>query len=285
MNIAVIPNPDKNRAMEYTAEICRVLQASGARPVMLDALRSDTSGMDADYVPDYDAMMAACDAVVTVGGDGTIIQAAKHAIRYDRPVIGVNCGRLGFLAELEGGELDQLGRLAAGDYDVTSRILLDVTLCTGGANTHCTAVNDLYIARGSLFHMIELDVEYRQQRVCQYRADGLIFATPTGSTAYSLSAGGPVIDPATHCILMTPICPHTLVARPTVFGAESDLKVHIHLRDGEKINVAVDGDQIYHLKDGDSVTIAQAAQTLRLIQLKPRSFYSVFTEKFSGKTE
>jgi NAD+ kinase len=283
MHIAVIPNPDKPHALAYTAEICRVLNESGGRPVMLEALRSLTAGMDADYVPDYDAMMTACDAVVTVGGDGTIIQAAKHAIHYDRPLIGVNSGRLGFLAELESGEIHELKRLVTGDYTVTPRILLDITLRRQAGDVHCKAVNDVYISRGSLFHMIELDVEYRSQRVCQYRADGLIFATPTGSTAYSLSAGGPVIDPATQCILMTPICPHTLVARPTVFGADSDLTVHIRLREGERINVAVDGEEVHQLQSEDCVTIRQAPQQLKLIQLKPRSFYSVFTAKFSGK--
>lgn len=283
MNIAVIPNPDKARALEYTAEICRVLNECGGRPVMLEELKTCTSGMDADYLPDYDALMTACEAVVTVGGDGTIIQASKHAVRYDRPVVGVNCGRLGFLAELEAEEVHLLRRLVAGDYSITSRILLDITLQTQDGDICSKAVNDVYIARGSLFHMIELEVEFQQQRVCQYRADGLIFSTPTGSTAYSLSAGGPVIDPGTHCILMTPICPHTLVARPTVFGAESDIKVHIYLREGEQINVAIDGDEVHHLRSHDCVTISQAKQQLKLIQLKPRSFYSVFTEKFSGK--
>ncbi len=285
MHIAVIPNPDKPHALSYAAEICRVLNEAGGRPLMLEALRPLTTDMETDYVADYDAMMAACTAVVTVGGDGTIIQAAKHAMKYDRPLVGVNSGRLGFLAELEPGEIEALKQLVCGDYTVTQRILLDITLRRQAGDVRCTAVNDVYISRGSLFHMIELDVEYRGQRVCQYRADGLIFATPTGSTAYSLSAGGPVIDPATHCILMTPICPHTLVARPTVFGAESDLTVHIRLRDGEHINVAVDGDEVYRMQSEDCVTIRQAPQQLKLIQLKPRSFYSVFTAKFSGKDD
>lgn len=285
MRVAVIPNPDKRNALVYTAQICQLLNENGAQPVMLDSLRTETEQMHAEYQSDYDSLMKDTDVALTIGGDGTIIHAAKYAVKYDRPLLGVNCGRLGFLAELEAEEIDQVCRLISGKYAIAPRMMLQITLYQNGRRIQRLALNDVSVSRGNLPHMIDLTVQYQQQCFCHYRADGLIFSTPTGSTAYSLSAGGPVIDPTTNCILMTPICPHTLFARPVVFGSESDLCVYATLNEKEQINVAIDGEETYQLQSGDHVSITCAQEHLRLIQMKPRLFYDIFTSKFSGKGE
>lgn len=285
MKIAIIPNPDKRNALQNTAKICEVLQACGAQPIMLQNLKACTDGMKTEYAANYDELMQNAEAIVTVGGDGTIIHAAKYAVRYDRPLIGVNCGRLGFLAELETEEIEKIRHLVSGEYVIVPRMMLDVELHTKQQTVRHLALNDISITRGNLPHMIELGVEYQQKCFCNYRADGLIFSTPTGSTAYALSAGGPVIDPATDCILMTPICPHTLLARPVVFGAESTLCIHPVLDENETISASVDGEVSFTLHNEDCVAIKRAAQHLRLIQLKSRPFYDIFTAKFTSKAE
>ncbi len=277
MRIALIPNLDKNHALEYTIRLCRMLRAWGAEPMLPLYMRAH--GADGTFVPE-EALFAQCDAVLTIGGDGTILHAAKHAVRCGKPLIGLNCGRLGFLAELEAGEMELLHNLVTHQYTTTPRMLLDVTVYADG-ETRCLALNDAVISRAGLPRLVEWSVQYQQQCLCRCRADGLIFATPVGSTAYSLSAGGPVIDPVSHCILMTPICPHSVFGRPVVFGADSVLCVRPILNDGESVNVSVDGEENFALRAGDRIEIRKAAEELQLIQLKQRLFYDIFTAKFS----
>lgn len=277
MRIALIPNLDKNHALEYTVRLCRMLREWGAVPMLPLYMRAHVA--EDTFLPE-DALFAQCDAVLTIGGDGTILHAAKRAVHCGKPLVGLNCGRLGFLAELEAEEMGLLRNLVTHQYTTTPRMLLDVTVYSG-TETRRLALNDAVISRAGLPRLVEWTVQYQQQCLCRCRADGLIFATPVGSTAYSLSAGGPVIDPVSHCILMTPICPHSVFGRPVVFGADSILSVRPVLNDGETVNVSVDGEESFALRAGDRVEIRKATEELQLIQLKHRLFYDVFTTKFS----
>ena len=152
-------------------------------------------------------LLAHSDAAITVGGDGTIIHAAKYAAQTDTPLIGVNVGRLGFAADVETEEIDSLARLITGDYSVENRLLLDIEVIKDGVSRHYLAVNDAVVAHGQLSKIIDLTLSLDGEVISKYRADGLLFSTPTGSTAYSLSAGGPILSPQMRCILMTPVCP------------------------------------------------------------------------------
>ena len=282
MRVALIPNLDKQHAWEYTVQVCRLLREWRAVPVLPQYLQD--RGTDAEYA-DGDALFANSDVLLTIGGDGTILHAAKHAVRYGKPLLGLNCGRLGFLAELEAGEMDLLREVTEGRFTTTPRMLLDVTVHTGDRTLRRLALNDAVISRSGLPRLVEWTVQYQQQCLCHYRSDGLIFATPTGSTGYSLSAGGPVIDPVTRCVLMTPVCPHSVFGRPVIFGAESELCVQAALNSDETVRAAIDGDEIIALHAGDRVEIRTAKEQLQLIRLKNRSFYDVFTAKFSTAGE
>lgn len=284
MNIAIMPNLQKNHAVDYTRRICEKLAGFGAHLSMLSEYGGLFSGVPVEFHGGIGEMMRDCDVILTVGGDGTILHAAKYAVEFDKPLLGVNCGRLGFMAALEIDEIDALRRLIDGSYRVERRMLLDVAVNQEKrGTTHYYALNDVVAAKGSLPHMIDLSLEYNGRHFCDYRADGIILATPTGSTAYSFSAGGPVVDPQTDCILLTPICPHSLFSRSILFGESSRLCIRCTDRQTGPVRVAVDGDQILHIERGDFVEVKKADAHLKLIQVKSQLFYDVLTNKFSDR--
>ena len=284
MNIVIIPNLQKENAVPYTQQICAKLLGAGAHLFVASEYCNVVHAPGVQFRCDFEKMLQDCHAIVTIGGDGTILHAAKHAVEFDKPLLGVNCGRLGFLAGLEINEIDCLQNLITGRYELERRMLLDVVVTQGQTAKHYYALNDVVTAKGALPHMVDLRVECNGRRFCDYRADGLIFSTPTGSTAYSLSAGGPVVDPQTDCILLTPICPHSLFSRSVLFGESSRLSIRCTQRQVGRVRIAVDGDQILHIAHGDSVEIRKAEKHLKLIQLKSQLFYDVLTTKFAEET-
>lgn len=204
---------------EALPRVCAALRKLGAEVLL-------PGEGDAFPSPNADALIRESDVTVALGGDGTIIHTAKRAAICGRAVLGINGGRLGFMAGLEADELERLSALIRGEYTVEKRMLLDIVVQTGeGGGTRYSALNEAVVSRGSLSRMIELEVSNRGERVARYRADGVIVATPTGSTAYSLSAGGPVIDPALRCLLLTPVCPHSLHSRSYLFDEDAVLAV------------------------------------------------------------
>ena len=220
--IALIPNLTKNGAYEASLKAITILRASGCKISMTSNMKENYNDDDISFHDSHQLLVEACDAVVTIGGDGTIIHAAKHAAIARKPLLGINMGRLGFVAELEPNELTMLERLLTGDYTTEKRQMLKITLksACGGERTYFS-LNDAVISRGSQTKLIELDVSLHNSYICHYRADGLIISTPTGSSAYALSAGGPVIEPSMFCILMTPICSHSLFSKPVLFNPSS----------------------------------------------------------------
>lgn len=236
------------------------------------------------FYEDFSDMVRECDAVITIGGDGTIIHAAKHAAAAAKPILGINLGRIGFVAGLEIDELDKLKYLISGDYKVENRMLLKVTVHTATGEREIYALNDAVVSRGSLSRMVDLSVSYTGSKVTQYRADGLIVSTPTGSTAYSLSAGGPVIEPEMRCMVLTPICAHSLFSRSVIFGPDEKLSISASTRDGEgNAYLTVDGETSVLLRERDVIDILPAAHSVRLIKLKNKGFYEILNEKLSER--
>lgn len=229
--------------------------------------------------PDLDEHIAAGDLVVALGGDGMLLRAAKRAAKQNKPVLGINAGHLGFMAGLEIHELDQLKTLCRGDYTVEQRMMLEVTL-TGQAGTRrFDALNEAVVARGSLSRMIGIQIENSGMPLAGYRADGVIVATPTGSTAYSLSAGGPIVEPDVQGVVLTPICPHTLSSRPYVLSEMAVLTLRVSLPEGAEAFLTVDGKDACPLTGADTVTIQKSARSVGLIRIKETSFYDVVEEK------
>ncbi len=281
--IALIPNLTKNGAYEESLKALRLLKSFGGKILMTADLSEKYSDNDIAFFESHEVLIQKCDAVVTIGGDGTIIHAAKHAANFEKPLLGINMGRLGFVAELEPNELPMLERLFSGDYNVEKRQMLKVTLKSKSGSKSFFALNDAVISRGSMTKIIDLDVWLKKSYICHYRADGLIVSTPTGSSAYALSAGGPVIEPSMSCILMTPICSHSLFSRPVLFNPSSEILVNAASREDTDLTLTIDGETTIPITADDTVVITTAEIYAELIVLKDKTFYRVLSDKFTER--
>ena len=281
--IALIPNLTKNGAYEESLKAIRLLKSFGGKILMTADLSEKYSDNDIAFFESNEVLIQKCDAVVTIGGDGTIIHAAKHAANFEKPLLGINMGRLGFVAELEPNELPMLERLFSGDYNVEKRQMLKVTLKSKSGSKSFFALNDAVISRGSMTKIIDLDVWLKKSYICHYRADGLIVSTPTGSSAYALSAGGPVIEPSMSCILMTPICSHSLFSRPVLFNPSSEILVNAASREDTDLTLTIDGETTIPITADDTVVITTAEIYAELIVLKDKTFYRVLSDKFTER--
>lgn len=281
--IALIPNLTKNGAYETSLEAIRLLKSFGGEIYMTSDLSGKYSDYDIAFFESHEVLVQKCDAVVTIGGDGTIIHAAKHAASFQKPLLGINMGRLGFVAELEPNELPMLERLFLGDYNVEKRQMLKITLKSKNVSKSFFALNDAVISRGSMTKIIDLDVWLKKSYICHYRADGLIVSTPTGSSAYALSAGGPVIEPSMSCILMTPICSHSLFSKPVLFNPSSEILVNAASREDTDLTLTIDGETTIPITADDTVVITTAEIYAELIVLKDKTFYRVLSDKFTER--
>ncbi len=290
MKIALIVNEDKKRAFEVASQAAALLTSAGAEIYTSGNCRIDgaiCAGTAQEVIRDTDI-------TVTVGGDGTIIHNAKFAALYKKPLLGINLGRIGFVAKpllginlgrigfvanIEPDELSELSKLLTGDYRIQSRMLLEITVDKDGAESRYTAVNEVVLHRDTLANLIDISVELGEERMISYRADGMLFSTPTGSTAYSFSAGGPVIEPDMRCILLNPICPHALSTRPVVFGEDSVLRARVWPSSTFKCYLTVDGQYHIPISSDDTVTVKKSPLELSLVILKEKNFYKLLSEK------
>ncbi len=223
------------------------------------------------------------DAALVLGGDGSIIEASHRLLGTSIPIIGINYGRVGFLAEIGIGELDLLDRLFSGECAVEQRMMLDarVTGADGSVRAEFTVLNDIVLTNGPVSRLISFDVLCDGVKIASCRADGIIAATPTGSTAYSLSAGGPVLDPSLEGICLTPICPHTLSSRPVIVRSDAAIDLCRIENNGASVYLNADGRDEVKLLGGDCVTIRRSRYTTGLIRIRERGFLSVLQAKLS----
>ena len=278
MKIAVIPNVEKPQAVRCAFEISKLLQSLNVQIIMPSWVEIDNEDCSIIQADSYERIFCLCDCAVTVGGDGTIIHSARFAALSNKPIIGVNLGRIGYVAELEPTEINLLSQLVTGEYDTKERMMLDVTVIhKDGSTESYLAVNDAVISRGSLSCIIDLDVYVDSEKICNYRADGILFSTPTGSTAYALSAGGPVIDPYLSLIELTPVCPHSLTARTVVFADNTVISVKCNSPDSSYLTV--DGQISVKLQDSDILRIGKSEHKLLMNVIKTKNFYKVAGEK------
>lgn len=220
------------------------------------------------------------DIAIAVGGDGTTLQIAKLASIVNRPCLGVNAGRVGFMTGVEQNELSLLSNLVTGDYQVDERMMLTAEVNENDkilGTYHC--LNDAVISRGDLARLIDINVMSEGRDVTQSRADGIIVATPTGSTAYSMAAGGPVLSPDNSCFVVTPICPHSLVNRSIVFSADKKIELSVSNDKNNNAFLSVDGDEPIQIKASTRITISKSEFTAKLIKIKPDNFYEILSKK------
>jgi NAD+ kinase len=222
-----------------------------------------------------------CDLVIVVGGDGSLLGAARALCRYNVPVLGVNRGGLGFLTDISPDELEaRVGEVLAGQYLVENRFLLDAFVRRGDEQLGTSeALNDVVLHPGKSARMIEFELYVDGQFVYSQKSDGLIVATPTGSTAYALSAGGPIMHPKLDAVVLVPMFPHTLSSRPIVVDANSELKILISSQNGIYPQVSCDGQVHIACAPGDSITIRKKPQKLRLLHPLDHNFYAICRSK------
>ncbi len=283
MRFYLVVNLDKANAADCAAEAAAELLHCGAEVLLTPELNTVLNCSGCQVLDEREAMQS-CDAAISIGGDGTMIHTALDALEFDRPVIGINSGRLGYLTQIEPPFGDSLQKLAAGQFGIQPRTVLSVTVRQpDGSTCQSYALNDVVIARQMVASMIDIEVFRGGAAFASYRADGLIFATPTGSTAYSMSAGGAIVDPGMDCLIVTPICPHSLADRSVVLGPDAPLEVRLVTRNTPPdAGVAVDGTTICPMVDGTRLEISAAARKSRFIQLSASSFYQTLGKKLTG---
>lgn len=273
--IAVIPNHIKDKDYKYTKELFDILKGK-AHIVMPKS--DEISGIDAEYRGDdiYDGV----DAVIILGGDGTMLQAAEPCGRKGIAVMGINLGKVGFMTEVETEYMQSsCDRLLSGDYEIEKRMMMEISVCEKDGNVRkFLALNDAVIAKPSA-EMISMELYTNEEKVSEYIADGLIISTPTGSTGYSLSAGGPVADPQMELFIATPICAHMLSARPMLLSAEKVINVSLFDGGDDTATVTVDGEDKCIIKKGDRVAVKRSDCIFKIIKLGRQSFYYTMMAK------
>jgi NAD+ kinase len=219
-----------------------------------------------------------CDMVISLGGDGTMLASARAVGQHPTPILGINLGGLGFLTEITSNDLDKtLERLRQKDFFIEKRMVLEAEV-EGLKKFDQYALNDVVIDKGEVARLFQMNLYANDEFICSYSADGLIISTPTGSTAYCLAAGGPIINPKTNVIIVTPMCPHTFASRPIVFSDKENLKVVVELAHREAV-LTIDGQVAFALKSGSSVLVRKAKHFVNLIKFKERSFYDILRRK------
>lgn len=271
MKILTVFNSERQNGEKIALKCSDILKSAGAEVTVTEFKKSADLHVDCDY--------SGFDTIVAVGGDGTILKVAKTAAMCDKPVIGVNIGRIGYLASLNSDNLNLLTNLVNGDYSVENRMMLNVELSNNGkVITTCECLNDAVISKSTLSNMIDISVVIGNESI-NYRSDGFIVSTPTGSTAYSMSAGGPVVDPILGCMILTPVCPHTLMSRSMVINGDSEILIHVGGNSEGESYFFADGRGAVGLKNGSVLKISCSKKTAKFIKLNDLSVYKVFSEK------
>ena len=283
--IILTPNPYRDKNFQTVRTAVRVLKEAGMEPRLCLPFEVDRNyELPKDLrFHKLDRELQSAELVICFGGDGTILHMAKAATRKNIPILGVNIGTMGFMAELESTELDQLARLANDDYTLDKRMMLDVVVQRDrDIIFHDIGLNDVVITKGAIARIAHLSVKCDGVEVMQCGGDGIIVATPTGSTAYSLSAGGPIVEPEARNILITPICAHDVMSRCIVASDKRVITVELVHNTRRNAYVSVDGGKALRLNLGDVVTVRRSSLETKLVRLKDRSFYDVVNAKFKN---
>lgn len=281
--IILTPNPYRDKNFQTVRTAAKVLKDAGMEPricLPFEVDRNYELPKDLRFHK-LDRELQNAELVICFGGDGTILHMAKAATRKNIPILGVNIGTMGFMAELESTELDQLARLANDDYTLDRRMMLDVVVQRDrDIIFHDIGLNDVVITKGAIARIAHLSVKCDGIEVMECGGDGIIVATPTGSTAYSLSAGGPIVEPEARNILITPICAHDVMSRCIVASDKRVINVELVHNARRNAYLSVDGGKALRLNLGDVVTVRRSNLETKLVRLKDHSFYDVVNMKF-----
>ena len=285
-NVILTPNPYRDRNFAAVRSAMQILKDAGLRVSLCLPFEVDRGyELPKDLrFSRLDRELPNADAIVCFGGDGNILHTAKAATRRGIPILGVNIGTMGFLAELESSEIGELSKLATGNYKLDPRMMLDVTIQRDrDIIFHDICLNDVCITKGAVARIVYLSVECDGIQALSCGGDGVIVSTPSGSTAYNLSAGGPIVEPDARNMIITPICAHDMASRCIVTSDRRVITVRMTQNARRNAFVSVDGGKSVRLNLGDTVTIRRSKLETKLLKLNDRSFYDVVNAKFQGK--
>lgn len=278
MKISIFPNFNNDGVLQTCEEICKELDKLGVEYSVAKCNESDETGTLPLFF-DTNELIENCDIVIVVGGDGTTLNVAKAASLHNKLTLGINAGRLGFMSGLERDELSLLNRLVSGDYEVEERMMINARLMSENGTQDFICLNDAVITRGDLARLIDVTVKSDGRVITKNRADGMIIATPTGSTAYSMAAGGPVVSPDNSCFVVTPICPHSLVNRSIVFSSDKELEITVENDKNNTSYLSIDGEKSVAVTKNSKIIISKSKYVAKLIKIKPDSFYEILNKK------
>ena len=288
--IILYPNIDTDRELATTAKVGEILKNNGWHTVLCPISIEDSIHTNlSEFTPpqglqlsSIDTELATAEMIITFGGDGTILRAARAAADLGVPILGINLGGKGFMAELEAGEINLLSFVAHGEYNIETRIMIDVEIERGGDILYRDfALNDIVIKGDN--KVIDMTIYGDNQKITSFSGDGTVIATPTGSTAYSMSAGGPIVDPTAKNIIITPICAHVLEARSFVLMLGRIVTVEIGNKKVNPAYISVDGGGHVSIQSGDIIRVCKSERKTQLVRLSDKSFYRKVSEKLGER--
>ena len=279
--IILCPNPNRDQGMLATKKADAILREIGFHTVVCSPFKDQKAGAFADYdVRPLPQELRGADLLITFGGDGTILHLAKLAALHKIPVLGINMGGLGFIAELEVGELETLRKLKEWDFETEPRMMLDVSVFREGKQIYTNlGLNDAVIREGPISHVIHLKISSDGRHLADIAGDGVIVSTPTGSTAYSLSAGGPVVEPVAQTMVVCPICTHNMRFSSYVLSPEHVLTVELERNGRKPVYLCVDESRAFALRSDDKVQVRRSKYVTKLVRLSEKSFCEIFAKK------
>lgn len=279
--VILCPNPYRDNDLEVAKQSRELLEQVGFETVV--CLPFQREGYDELGMPirPLQQEIKSADLLLAFGGDGTILHLARTVALNNVPVLGINLGSLGFMSELEPEELERLKDLASWDFTVESRMMLDVTVIRDGRSVYNNiALNDAVISKGSIARVVRLEIFTEEGFLTRVGGDGVIVSTPTGSTGYSMAAGGSIVEPTAQNLLLTPICPHSM--RSTAYVLAPDHVITVEAADANRkfVYLSVDGGKAFSLKNGDKVRVSKSRHTTKLVRLSKKSFCEILDKKF-----
>lgn len=280
--IAICPNPFRDSELKYTRQAAEMLRAAGYETAICPVFAEDAPQMIPEDIKatTLDAVRSRCSLVVVIGGDGTILSAARQLHSADIPILGVNLGSKGFMAALEPEHMQLIVKAAAGEYTVSRRMMLDIELERGGEIIYRDkALNDVVLH--GYGDCIRLTAWCAGDRITSFSGDGIILSTPTGSTGYSMSAGGPIVEPEASAIIVSPICAHMMSARSYVLSASHDVSVLAEKLHGRRAYISVDGNSVMDLTNGDLLRVRRSERCILMADMGLKSFFDLAFEKLT----